>query len=109
MRAEELLVEVGLKDRLEHKPGELSGGETQRVALARALINQPKLVFADEPTGNLDSKSADLLMDVIRRLNREFKQTFVIVTHSQRLAQNLDRVLQLIRGEVKPIQKELIL
>ena len=109
MQAEQLLVKVGLKDRLEHKPGELSGGEGQRVALARALINQPELVLADEPTGNLDIQSADLLMDIIQQLNREFNQTFVIVTHSLRLAQNLDRVLQLLGGQLKPIAKELIL
>ena len=109
VRAEHLLVEVGLKDRLEHKPSELSGGESQRVALARALINQPELVLADEPTGNLDSQSANLLMDIIRGLNQEFNQTFIIATHSQKLAQNMDRILQLVQGHIKPIEKELIL
>ena len=109
LRAEQLLVDVGLKERLMHKPGELSGGESQRVALARALINRPQLVLADEPTGNLDSQSAHLLMDIIRKMNQEFNQTFVVVTHSQRLAQNLDRVLQLVGGQLRLIEKALIL
>ena len=108
-RAENFLEQVGLKDRMDHKPGELSGGESQRVALARALINDPEMVLADEPTGNLDSPSANSLMELIRNLNNEFKKTFVIVTHSQRLARSLDRVLQLTEGKVRSIEKELIL
>ncbi|WP_282010722.1 ABC transporter ATP-binding protein [Nitrospina watsonii] len=108
-RAVELLTQMGLKERLHHKPGELSGGETQRVALARSLVNAPNLLLADEPTGNLDSRSSDAFMDLVRDLNRRFNQTFVIVTHSPRIAKSLDRVLQLVDGEVKPIDKELIL
>jgi lipoprotein-releasing system ATP-binding protein len=108
-RAEELLCQMGLKDRMQHKPGELSGGESQRVALARSLMNQPDLLLADEPTGNLDSHSSDVLIDLIRKLNEDFKQTFVIVTHSQRVAQKMDRVLQLREGKVLPIDKDLII
>ena len=107
-RAEELLCQIGLKDRLQHKPGELSGGESQRIALARSLMNQPDLLLADEPTGNLDSHSSGVLIDLIRKLNEELKQTFVIVTHSQRIAQRMDRVLQLSDGKTEPIDKNLI-
>jgi lipoprotein-releasing system ATP-binding protein len=108
-KAEELLSLLGLKDRMHHKPGELSGGETQRVALARSLVNQPEIVLADEPTGNLDSRASEQFMDLARKLNEEMNQTFVIVTHSAKIAQSLDRVLQLADGRVKPIGKELIL
>ncbi|MDH5761634.1 MAG: ABC transporter ATP-binding protein [Nitrospinota bacterium] len=108
-KAEELLGLLGLKDRLHHKPGELSGGETQRVALARSLVNQPELVLADEPTGNLDSRASQDFMDLARKLNEEMNQTFVIVTHSAKIARSLDRVLQLADGLVNPIGKDLIL
>jgi lipoprotein-releasing system ATP-binding protein len=108
-KAEHLLCQVGLKDRMEHKPGELSGGESQRVALARALINQPDLLLADEPTGNLDTHASDSLMDLIRQLNEEFQQTFVLVTHSQRIAQKMDRVLQLKEGKVTTIDKDVVI
>ncbi len=108
-RAEKLLAQVGLKDRMHHKPGELSGGESQRVALARSLMNQPDLLLADEPTGNLDAHASDALIDLIRKLNAEFNQTFVIVTHSQRVAGKMDRVLQLKDGKVAPIDRELII
>ncbi len=108
-RAEELLDLLGLKDRLHHKPGELSGGETQRVALARSLVNQPEVVLADEPTGNLDSHASDNFLELARKLNKETNQTFVIVTHSPKIARSLDRVLQLADGQVKPIGKELII
>ncbi len=108
-RAERLLHQVGLRDRMHHKPSELSGGESQRVALARGLMNQPDLLLADEPTGNLDTRASDSLIDLIRRLNREFNQTFVLVTHSQRIASKMDRVLQLAAGKVAPIDKNLII
>ena len=108
-RAEDLLCQMGLKDRMQHKPGELSGGESQRVALARSLMNQPDLLLADEPTGNLDGHSSGILIDLIRKLNEDFKQTFVIVTHSQNIAQKMDRVLQLCEGKIKPIDKDLII
>ncbi len=108
-RAEYLLSEVGMKDRMNHKPGELSGGESQRVALARGLMNQPDLLLADEPTGNLDAYTSDQLIELIRRLNKEFNQTFVLVTHSQRVAGQLDRVLELIDGNVNPVNQSLVI
>lgn len=108
-KAERLLSQMGLKDRLHHKPGELSGGECQRVALARGLINQPDILLADEPTGNLDSHSSDSLMELIYGLNREFNQTFVIVTHSQRIARRTGRVFQLVEGKINPIDKEIVI
>ena len=108
-RAEYLLSEVGMKDRMNHKPGELSGGESQRVALARGLMNQPDLLLADEPTGNLDAYTSDQLIELIRRLNKEFNQTFVLVTHSQRVAGQLDRVLELIDGNVNSVNQSLII
>jgi lipoprotein-releasing system ATP-binding protein len=108
-RAEYLLCEVGMKDRMNHKPGELSGGESQRVALARGLVNQPDLLLADEPTGNLDNHASDQLIELIRNLNQEFKQTFVIVTHSQRVAGQLDRVMELVDGKVSPTKENLII
>ena len=89
---------VGLGDRLAHKPAELSGGEQQRVAVARALINQPDLVLADEPTGNLDSTAAQDMHQLIRRLRDDYKQTFVIVTHNQELAALSDRTVEMRDG-----------
>ncbi|MBK6931763.1 MAG: ABC transporter ATP-binding protein [Saprospirales bacterium] len=97
-RAAELLEYLGLSDRLQHKPGELSGGEQQRVAVARALINQPDVIFADEPTGNLDSAASQDLHRLIRRLRDEYRQTFVIVTHNKELADLSDRCLEMRDG-----------
>ena len=94
---------------MNHKPGELSGGESQRVALARGLMNQPDLLLADEPTGNLDTYASDQLIELIRRLNKEFNQTFVLVTHSQRVAAQLDRVLELIDGNVNSVNQSLVI
>ena len=108
-RAEYLLGEVVLKDRMHHKPAELSGGESQRVALARGLMNQPDLLLADEPTGNLDRNASDQLIELIRKLNKEFNQTFVLVTHSQRVAGQLDRVLELVNGKVNPINQTFVI
>lgn len=108
-RAEYLLCEVGMKDRMHHKPGELSGGESQRVALARGLVNQPDLLLADEPTGNLDNHASDQLIELIRNLNQEFKQTFVIVTHSQRVAGQLDRIMELVDRKVSPPRQDLVI
>jgi lipoprotein-releasing system ATP-binding protein len=93
-----LLKMLGLGDRLENKPTELSGGEQQRVAVARALINKPSIVFADEPTGNLDSKNAKELHDLFVQLRTQFNQTFLIVTHNEELAQMSDRVLHMKDG-----------
>jgi lipoprotein-releasing system ATP-binding protein len=108
-RAEYLLYEVGMKDRMHHKPSELSGGESQRVALARGLVNQPDLLLADEPTGNLDYHASDELIELIRNLNQEFNQTFVIVTHSQRVAKKLDRVMELVDGKVSLTSQSLVI
>ncbi len=108
-RAQDLLDQVGLKDRMHHRPGELSGGESQRVALARGLMNQPDILLADEPTGNLDSDASDALMKLIRGLNENFKQTFVIVTHSQRIASQMDRVLQLQGGKVNTVEQQIVI
>ncbi|WP_439151202.1 ABC transporter ATP-binding protein [Winogradskyella sp.] len=99
-RATELLDYLGLKDRLHHKPNSLSGGEQQRVAVARALINQPNIIFADEPSGNLDSESAEQLHQLFFKLRDEFKQTFVIVTHNQELANMADRKLTMVDGKI---------
>ena len=97
-KAEALLGKLGLSHRLSHKPNELSGGEQQRVATARALINSPKVIFADEPSGNLDSKNANDLHQLFFDLRKEFDQTFVIVTHDQSLAKICDRSLEMNDG-----------
>ena len=97
-RAAELLDYLGLRDRLTHKPAELSGGEQQRVAVARALINNPSVIFADEPTGNLDSQSSGDLHNLLRQLRQEYNQTFVIVTHNKELAELSDRCLEMKDG-----------
>lgn len=97
-KAKELLDFLGLEKRLNHKPSQLSGGEQQRVAVARALINQPSVIFADEPSGNLDSKNAEELHHLFFRLRSEFGQTFVIVTHNEELANMADRKLVMSDG-----------
>lgn len=99
-RAKELLDYLGLSDRIHHKPNAMSGGEQQRVAVARALINNPKIIFADEPSGNLDSESAEQLHNLFFKLRNEFKQTFVIVTHNQELADMADRKLTMVDGKI---------
>jgi lipoprotein-releasing system ATP-binding protein len=99
-RAMELLDLFNLKERASHKPSELSGGEQQRVAVARALINDPKVIFADEPSGNLDSKNASELHQLFFKLRDELKQTFVIVTHNNELAQMADRMLVMKDGRM---------
>ena len=99
-RAKELLDFLGLKHRYQHKPNQLSGGEQQRVAVARALINNPDLIFADEPSGNLDSESAELLHNLFFKLRDQFGQTFVIVTHNQELANLADRKLTMVDGNI---------
>lgn len=97
-RAQELLEMLGLKNRMQHKPAQLSGGEQQRVAVARALINQPDIIMADEPTGNLDSKNARDLHELFIELRQRFQQTFLIVTHNEELARMSDRVLHMKDG-----------
>lgn len=98
--AERLLTMLGLTERLENKPNQLSGGEQQRVAVARALINKPDIIFADEPTGNLDSANAKELHQLFFELREKFEQTFLIVTHNEELAQLSDRVLHMKDGKI---------
>ena len=100
-RAKELLDYLGLSERINHKPSQLSGGEQQRVAVARALINEPSVVFADEPTGNLDSESSAELHNLLQNLRDEYKQTFVIVTHSKELSEISDRTIIMQDGLIK--------
>ncbi|MDO9137238.1 MAG: ABC transporter ATP-binding protein [Lutibacter sp.] len=99
-KAKELLNFLGLSSRMHHKPNELSGGEQQRVAVARALINNPDVIFADEPSGNLDSSSAKNLHELFFTLRDTFNQTFVIVTHNKELAEMADRKLEMIDGKI---------
>lgn len=103
-RAESLLTEVGLEHRVNHRPGELSGGEMQRVAVARALMNDPKLIFADEPSGNLDRAASDALHELLWNLSRKDKRTLIIVTHNHELAENADKVVEICDGSIKNIQ-----
>jgi ABC-type lipoprotein export system ATPase subunit len=98
--ARRALGQVGLADREDHKPTELSGGQQQRVAIARALVNQPKVIFGDEPTGNLDSASSAEIVDMMHRINRETGTTFVLVTHDPGVADSCDRVLRMLDGRV---------
>ncbi len=100
-RAHALLDRVGLGERLTHRPGQLSGGECQRVAVVRALINQPKLLLADEPTGSLDGPTAEALGDLLVELNREMHLTLMVVTHAMGLARRMNRVLALAHGKLR--------
>jgi putative ABC transport system ATP-binding protein len=98
MRLEELLEATGLKERRKHIPKELSGGQAQRVAIARALIDKPKIILADEPTGNLDSKTGKQILDLLGRLNEEEKTTMIVVTHDMKIANMTERKITLKDG-----------
>jgi putative ABC transport system ATP-binding protein len=98
MRLEQLLEAVGLKDRRKHIPKELSGGQAQRVAIARALIDKPKIVLADEPTGNLDSKTGDQILELLKKLNKEEETTMIVVTHDMKIADKTERKIKLVDG-----------
>jgi len=102
--AKEMLVKVGLKNRLRHKPKEMSGGQQQRVGIARAFVAKPSIVFADEPTGNLDTKTTMEVMELIRQIARDNHQTIVMVTHDRGLAQYADRVIHILDGKVQSIE-----
>lgn len=100
IKAKELLARVGLADRMQHYPTQLSGGEQQRVAIARAFITSPKILFADEPTGNLDDENAKQVVDLLFGINGEEKTTLILVTHNLDLAQRMDRILQMKGGKI---------
>jgi len=104
-RAAQLLDDVGLAQRVAHRPGELSGGEQQRVAVARALMNEPRLVLADEPSGNLDLRASESLHQLLWNLSRRDGRTFIIVTHNLELAKKADRVIELFDGRIKKIHQ----
>ncbi|MDB6020035.1 MAG: lipoprotein releasing system, ATP-binding protein [Pedosphaera sp.] len=101
MRGRELLARVGLKERVEHRPNELSGGEQQRVAIARALINDPELILADEPTGNLDSHTGDEIIDLLCTLREERRTTLIIATHDAKVATRAPKVIELVDGQIE--------
>jgi len=98
-RAKELLTTLGLKERMNHKPNELSGGQQQRVAIARALINNPAIILADEPTGELDTKTSLEIMDILKKLNEKEKKTFLIVTHNMEVANSCKKIIRLRDGK----------
>jgi predicted ABC-type transport system involved in lysophospholipase L1 biosynthesis ATPase subunit len=100
-RARKVAFDVGLSERLDHYPNELSGGEQQKVAVARSLINEPKVIFADEPTGNLDSKTGEKIIELLHNLNKEKGQTFVLVTHDDKIAKESSRIIRLIDGRIE--------
>jgi len=99
-RAKELLNAVGLADRMHHRPGQMSGGERQRVAIARALANDPEIILADEPTGNLDSKNGEMVMDLLVNLHQKFKKTLIVITHEIEIAKRAHKVYQLKDGVI---------
>lgn len=99
-RAEAALAKVGLKDRMYHQPNQLSGGQQQRVAIARAVVNDAPIIFADEPTGNLDTKMSVEIMDLFQKLNQELKRTIILVTHEEEVAKYARRIIRIVDGEI---------
>ena len=102
--SEDILKKVGLGERINHKPGQLSGGERQRAAIARALVTKPQAVLADEPTGNLDHKTAQHIFDLMQELNQEMKTAFIIVTHDMQLAEKMDKIYTLVDGNLRDLE-----
>ena len=103
--AQKAIESVGLSHRLNHEPSQLSGGEKQRAAIARALVNNPEVIFADEPTGNLDSKSGQMVMETIQRLNEELGHTVILITHETYTAESAKRIIRLVDGQIESDQK----
>ena len=99
-KLEEIINLLGLEKRLKHLPNELSGGEQQRTAIARALLNEPALVLADEPTGNLDSKASLEIMEILKTSNKKYKQTIIMITHNLELAKDADRIIKIADGKI---------
>ncbi len=104
-KAEEAVISVGLEHRMNYKAVQLSGGEKQRVAIARALVNNPEVIFADEPTGNLDSKSGQAVIEIIQKLNRDMGHTIILITHETYTAQYAERIIRLLDGEIESDEK----
>lgn len=105
-KAKELLSQLGLAEHLSHDPDELSGGQQQRVSIARALIAQPEIIFADEPTGNLDSETAEQIMDILRQIVKEHNTTLLMVTHDMEKARYADKIIHIADGEIERIEKK---
>ncbi len=104
-RAEKALIDVGLKERMYHQPNQLSGGQQQRVAIARAIVNEAPIIFADEPTGNLDTKMSVEIMHLFQQLNRDLKRTIILVTHEEDIARFADRIIHIVDGEISIDEK----